>query len=109
VNHRIFERTLRPLAFRGAHPFECREIIKNPFSLKRIFGLGGSMLAFAFEGELLSNKLVGSALLILNVIRCFYILDLALSLGCLLLTVFLDNDGCSGHPPSTLAGGWTHK
>jgi hypothetical protein len=31
VNHRIFERTLRPLAFRGAHPFECREIFKNPF------------------------------------------------------------------------------
>jgi hypothetical protein len=25
VNHRIFERTLRPLVFRGAHPFECRE------------------------------------------------------------------------------------
>jgi hypothetical protein len=45
------------------------------------------MLAFAFEGELLSNKLVGSALPISNVIRCFYILDLALSLGHLLLTV----------------------
>ncbi|WP_220702320.1 hypothetical protein, partial [Pseudomonas prosekii] len=25
VSHRIFERTLRPLEFRGAHPFECRE------------------------------------------------------------------------------------
>ena len=45
------------------------------------------MLAFAFESELLSNKLVGSALLILDVIRCFYILDLALSLGCPLPTV----------------------
>ena len=45
------------------------------------------MLAFIFEGELLSNELVGSALLILDVIRCFYVLDLALSLGHLLLTV----------------------
>ena len=35
------------------------------------------MLAFKGESELLSNKLVGSALLILDVIRCFYILDLA--------------------------------
>ena len=58
MNHRIFERTLRPLAFRGAHPFECREIIKNLFFCgKDFFGLGGSMLAF--ESELLSNELVG--------------------------------------------------
>lgn len=79
MNHRIFERTLRPLAFRGAHPFECREILKTLFYLKD-FGLGGLMLAFAFESELLSNELVGSALPILDVIRSFYVyLDLALS------------------------------
>ena len=41
----------------------------------------------SFESELLSNESVGSALPILDVIRCFYVLDLALSLGCLLLTV----------------------
>jgi hypothetical protein len=111
VNHRIFERTLRPLAFRGAHPFECREIIKT-FSFdpllvgKRIFGLGGSMLAFG--SELLSNELVGSALLILDVIRCFYVLDLALSLGRLLLTVCWTTMVLRSLP-STLAGGWTHK
>ncbi|ETW78288.1 hypothetical protein HETIRDRAFT_55694, partial [Heterobasidion irregulare TC 32-1] len=29
VNHRIFERTLRPLVFRRARLFECREIL-NP-------------------------------------------------------------------------------
>ncbi len=62
----------------------------------------------AFEGELLSNKLVGSALLILNVIRCFYILDLALSLGCLLLTVFWTMMVLRSLP-FTLARGWTHK
>jgi hypothetical protein len=44
---------------------------------KRRFGLGGSMLAFALESELLSNESVGSALLVLDVIRCFYVLDLA--------------------------------
>lgn len=36
------------------------------------------MLAFAFKGELLLNESVGSALLILDVIICFYVLDLAL-------------------------------
>ena len=88
MNHRIFERTLRPLAFRGAHPFECREILKTFFfDEKRSFGLGGSMPAFGIESELLSNESVGSALLVLDVIRCFYVLDLALSLGCPLLTV----------------------
>jgi hypothetical protein len=51
------------------------------------------MLALSFESELLSNELVGSALLILDVIKCFYVLGLALSLGCLLLTVSIDNDG----------------
>jgi hypothetical protein len=44
------------------------------------FGIGGLMLAFAFESELLSNESVGSALLVLDVIRCFYVLDLASSL-----------------------------
>jgi hypothetical protein len=75
---------------------------------KRIFGLGGSMLAFTFESELLSNELVGSALLVLDVIRCFYVLDLALSLGCLLLTVSRTMM-VLWSLPSTLAGGWTHK
>jgi hypothetical protein len=60
---------------------------------KDVFGLGGFMLAFTFENELLSNELVGSALLVLDVIRCFYVLDLALSLRCLLLTVSRTNDG----------------
>ena len=45
------------------------------------------MLAFDSESELLSNESVGSALLVLDVIMCFYVLDPALSLGCLLLTV----------------------
>ena len=62
------------------------------------------MLAFAFKSELLSNELVGSALLVLDVIRCFNVLDLALSLGCLLLTVSRDNDGASVTGQSTLAG-----
>jgi hypothetical protein len=35
------------------------------------------MLAFAFESELLPNESVGSALPVLDVIRCFYVLDLA--------------------------------
>ena len=62
------------------------------------------MLAFAYESGLLSNKLVGSALLILDVIRCFYILDLALSLGRLLLTVFWTMMVLR-LPPFMLAGG----
>jgi hypothetical protein len=66
------------------------------------------MLAFTFESELLSNELVGSALLVLDVIRCFYVLDLALSLGCLLLTVSRTMM-VLWSLPSTLAGGWTHK
>ena len=53
------------------------------------------MLAFALESELLSNELVGSALLILDVIRRFYVLDLALSVGRLLLIVSWDIDGAS--------------
>jgi hypothetical protein len=66
------------------------------------------MLAFTFESELLSNRLVGSALPILDVIRCFYVLDLALSLGCLLLTVPWTMMVLRS-PPSTSAGGWTHE
>ena len=62
----------------------------------------------AFESELLSNELVGSALLVLDVIRCFYVLDLALSLGCLLPTVPWTMMVLRSLP-STLAGGWTHK
>jgi hypothetical protein len=72
VNHRIFERTLRPLAFRGAHPFECREILKTPSFAGKDFGLGGLLLASP-RSELLLNGLVGSALPILDVIRCFYV------------------------------------
>ena len=48
------------------------------------------MLALSFESELLSNESVGSALLILDVIRCFYVLDLALSLAS---NSPLDDDG----------------
>jgi hypothetical protein len=75
---------------------------------KRIFGLGGSMLALSFESELLSNESVGSALLILDVIRCFYVLGLALSLGHLLLTVSRTMM-VLWSPPFTSVGGWTHK
>ena len=67
------------------------------------------MHAFAFESELLSNGLVGSALSILDVIRCFYVLDLAQSLGRPLLTVFRTNDGAPVTAISTLVGGWTHE
>ena len=62
----------------------------------------------AFQSKLLSNKLVGSALLILNVIRCFYVLDLALSLGCLLLTVSRTMMVLRSLP-FILVEGWTHK
>jgi hypothetical protein len=48
------------------------------------------MLAFTFESELLPNELVGFALLILDVIRCFYVLDLAL---CPTLNCLMDDDG----------------
>jgi hypothetical protein len=66
------------------------------------------MLALSFESELLSNESVGSALLILDVIRCFYVLGLALSLGHLLLTVSRTMM-VLWSPPFTSAGGWTHK
>ena len=66
------------------------------------------MLALSFESELLSNESVGSALLILDVIKCFYVLGLALSLGRLLLTVSLTMMVLRSSP-STLAGGWTHE
>ena len=63
------------------------------------------MLAFPFESELLSNELVGSALLILDVIRCFYVLDLALFSP---LLIVLWTTMVLRSPPS-MAGGWTHK
>ena len=63
------------------------------------------MLAFAFESELLSNELVGSALLVLDVIRCFYVLDLALFSP--LLTVSWT--AMVLRSPPSIAGGWTHK
>ena len=58
----------------------------------------------AFESELLLNELVGSALPILDVIRCFYVLDLALFSP--LLTV-----SWTMMVPRSLpsAGGWTHE
>ena len=62
------------------------------------------MLAFAFESKLLLNESVGSALLILDVIRCFYVLDLALFSP--LLTVSLTMMVLRSLP---LAGGWTHE
>ena len=103
MNHRIFERTLRPLAFRGAHPFECREILKT-FFLEKDFGLGGFLLV-SHRSELLLNGLVGSALPILDVIRCFYVLGLALSPASNRL---IDNDGV---PVTTVSsvGGLTHQ
>jgi hypothetical protein len=62
VNHRIFERTLRPLAFRGAHPFECREILKPSWFLDQDgFGLWRCFAGFA-KSRLLLNALVGSSL-----------------------------------------------
>jgi hypothetical protein len=79
------------------------------WSGKGFFGLGGSMLAFTFESELLSNELVGSALLVLDVIRCFYVLDLALSLGCLLLTVSRTMMVLWSPPIYIGGGGWTHE
>jgi hypothetical protein len=62
------------------------------------------MLAFAFESELLSNILVGFALPILDVIRCFYVLDLALFYGRPLLIVPWTTMVFRS-PPSTLARG----
>ena len=67
------------------------------------------MLAFIFESELLSNQLVGSALLIFNVIRCFYVLDLALSLWMPAPNCPMDNDGASVTAIYIGGGGWTHK
>jgi hypothetical protein len=67
VNHRIFERTLRPLVFRGAHPFECRENLnllgffwtpKEAWTLEAFAGV---------SRQLLSNELAGSSLPILDV------------------------------------------
>jgi hypothetical protein len=62
VNHRIFERILRPLVFRGAHPFECREILKPSWFLDQDgFGLWRHFAGFA-KSQLLLNTLVGSPL-----------------------------------------------
>src|ERR1700761_2371839 len=46
VNHRIFERTLRPLVFRWACLFECLEIIK-PVRFHRRAGLDLGACRFA--------------------------------------------------------------
>lgn len=67
MNHRIFERTLRPLVFRGAHPFECRE---NLNLLGFFWGPKQAWTLEAFAGtsrQLLLNELAGSSLLILDV------------------------------------------
>ena len=69
MNHRIFERTLRPLVFRGAHPFECREC-PQPYLVSQP-GKAWTMEVFIaglFRSRLLLNELVGSALPILDVI-----------------------------------------
>ncbi len=71
MNHRIFERTLRPLVFRGARPFECREYLnllgffwtpKEAWTLEAFAGVSHS-----FESQLLLNELAGSSLPILDV------------------------------------------
>jgi hypothetical protein len=70
------------------------------------FGLGGLMLDFAFESELLSNVSVGSALLVLDVIRFFYVLDLASSLLPIVSWTTMVLPVAAIH----IGGeGWTHK
>jgi hypothetical protein len=71
VNHRIFERTLRPLVFRGAHPFECRENL-NLFGFFWGPKQAWTLEAFCWhlsllKGQLLLNELAGSSLPILDV------------------------------------------
>ena len=70
MNHRIFERTLRPLVFRGAHPFECRENLNLlGFLLDTEGGLDFGGLCWRlslFESQLLLNELAGSSLPILD-------------------------------------------
>ena len=58
------------------------------------------MLAFAFESELLSKESVGSALLVIDVIRCFYVLDLTWSLLLIVSRTMM----VLRSPPPTLAG-----
>ena len=62
MNHRIFERTLRPLVFRGAHPFERREILNL---LGFFWRLKEAWTLEAFAGvsrQLLLNELAWSSL-----------------------------------------------
>ena len=69
MNHRIFERTLRPLVFRGVHPFECREQ-PSTFSVYRP-GKAWTLEVFVaglVRSQLLLNELVGSVVPILDVI-----------------------------------------
>ena len=47
MNHRIFERTLRSLVFRGACLFECHGIINLHHFCDGRLGLGGCVGAFA--------------------------------------------------------------
>ena len=57
MNHRIFERTLRSLVFRGACPFECREVI-NPlqiFVLKGRLGVEGLSAASSTPSKVLGT------------------------------------------------------
>ena len=77
MNHRIFERTLHPLVFRGVHPFECRDILNLlGFLIGKAWNLEVS--AGLSRSQLLLNGLVGSALPILDVIRSFLRLGLFL-------------------------------
>ena len=48
MNHRIFERTLRSLVFRGARLFECREALKLVALLSTV-GLDMDFAAFLRE------------------------------------------------------------
>ena len=58
MNHRIFERTLHPLAFRGVRLFECREFLHST-ALPRVgLGLWGSFAGPNFQGPLPLNALV---------------------------------------------------
>ena len=106
---------LAPLGIPRGTPVWVSWNSQNPLFFDPFLGFGKGVLdlevqclPFTFESELLSNKLVGSALLILNVIRCFYVLDLALSFGCLLLTVSRTMMVLRSLP-FILVEGWTHK
>lgn len=71
--------------------------------------LEAQCLPFTYESELLPNELAGSTLLILDVIRCFYVLDLALSLWMPASNCPMDNGGALAAAAYAGGRGWTHK